>query len=964
MFGVGSGIALSHFKLYKRRAIEAEQRLSNENACLAEIGRVITSSLNIDEVYERFAGQVSALIPFDRLAVTLLDEEQEYIHWSYFEGTKVPGIRRGIKHPLKGTLTESVIKSGSSVLFQTEEEDELLRMFPFNLPFFKAGFRSFMAAPLISRDRIIGTLHLRSTTINAYANKDVALAERVADQISGAIANAQLLAKSRETEEALRKSELRFATILDIAEDAIISMDENQTITLFNQGAEKIFGYLADEMIGKSLDFLLPQWAIETHRAHIQMFEAGPEAARTMNDRGEVFGQRKDGVMFPAEASISKLEFDGKKVFTVILRDITARKEAEAVLHESDERFRQVADNIREVFWLFDLSLGRVIYASPAYSEIFGLSPETLYEDPSSWQRIMHHEDVERQQAIFDNPPTEPWHGEFRIWHPDGSLHWISNRASPIFDEAGKVKRLVGIAEDITERKLAEEAVRESQSRFIQLAENIPDAIWLADPKAGLLYMSPAYENIYGLTLESLSEDPTSWLDAVHPDDRERVRDIRENQEKEDRYYEFRVVHSDGSIRWVSNQRTPIVDENGDVYRIVGVAQDITHRKLMEEQLLQAQKMEVVGQLAGGIAHDFNNLLTAILAYSHLGMMKLSPEDPVAGYMEEIKKAGERAARLTSQLLTFSRRQISEPRVLNLNEIIIDTNKMLRRLIGENIELVALPTEDLWLTEVDPGQMEQVLVNLAVNARDAMPGGGKLIIKTAKVRVDEDLARLHPDLSEGEYVTLSVQDTGTGIAKEVIEHIFEPFFTTKEIGKGTGLGLAMCFGIVTQSGGCIVVDSEPGKGTTFTIYLPRVDVPATNLPLRDESGYLPTGSETVLLVEDEPALLNVAAHVLREQGYTVLEATNGTDALRVSEDCADQEIHLLLTDVVMPLMGGKELADKLRLIRPGISVLFASGYTDDAIVSQDILEERTKFMQKPFTPSDLARKVKDTIHAR
>ena len=687
-------------------ANEEQRRLAEENAVKAEIGRIISSSLDIDEVYGRFVEQVSALIPFDRLAITLLNEEQENSMWSYLEDSEALGLRRGNKLPLEGTFTERVMKSGSSLLFQTEEEDEFLREFPSKLPFFKAGFRSFIAAPLISKDRIIGALHLRFTTINAYTAEVVALAERVADQIAGAIANAQLYADLNQTQYSLIQAEEKYRNLIESSIDSIIVLKEGKTV-----------------------------------------------------------------------------------------------------------------------------------------------------------------------------------------------------------------------------------------------------------------YRNRIYEELMGFTVEETADQ--SFLEMVVPEDREQVRDYYQSRlrgEDVPDQYEVRLLTREK--RSVVMEVKPIIISYESQPATMVTMRDITQRKLMQEQLLQAQKMEAVGQLAGGVAHDFNNLLTAILAYSHLGMMKLPTGDPVAGYMKEIKKAGERAAQLTSQLLAFSRRHISEPRVLNLNEISLDTNKMLRHLIGEDVELVVLPSDDLWMTEVDPGQMEQVLINLAVNARDAMPDGGKLTIETANARIDDGFARLHSDLSEGEYVTLSVRDTGTGISEEVMEHIFEPFFTTKEVGKGTGLGLAMCYGIVTQSGGCITVDSELDRGTTFTIYLPRVDVPATSMPLRDESGYLPAGSETVLLVEDEPVLLNVAAHVLREQGYTVLEAANGTDALRVSEECADQVIHLLLTDVVMPLMGGRELADKLRVIRPDISVLFASGYTDDAVVSRDILEGGTQFLQKPFTPSDLARKVKETIQAR
>ena len=359
----------------------------------------------------------------------------------------------------------------------------------------------------------------------------------------------------------------------------------------------------------------------------------------------------------------------------------------------------------------------------------------------------------------------------------------------------------------------------------------------------------------------------------------------------------------------------------GGKEQLCGFGRDISRRKHLEQQLLHSQKMDVVGQLAGGIAHDFNNLLSAILGYSQLGMMKLSAGDQVSGYLQEIQKAAERASDLTRQLLAFSRRQTIEARVLSLNELVLNTDRMLRRLIGEDVELVTLPARDLGLARVDPGQMEQVLINLAVNARDAMPYGGKLIIGTGNLTLSGAQTKPHPELATGNYVFLSVRDTGSGMDEDVKAHIFEPFFTTKDVGQGSGLGLSTCYGIVAQSGGHITIDSEPGRGTTVKIYLPRVDEVAPLLPLRDEYGYLPVGTETVLLVEDEPALRAVASHVLREQGYSVLEAANGVEALSIAREHAGTNIALLLTDVVMPLMGGTELAERLSEIHTETRIL-------------------------------------------
>jgi CheY-like chemotaxis protein len=371
--------------------------------------------------------------------------------------------------------------------------------------------------------------------------------------------------------------------------------------------------------------------------------------------------------------------------------------------------------------------------------------------------------------------------------------------------------------------------------------------------------------------------------------------------------------------------------------------------------------MEAVGQLAGGIAHDFNNLLTVIKGYSQLSLLELKEGDPLKANIEEIQKASRRAADLTRQLLAFSRRQILDIKVLNLNTILQDLDRMLHRILGEDIELIYGLAEDLGKVKTDPGQIEQVIMNLAVNARDAMPSGGKLIIETANVELDDTYGRFHIGVTPGHYVMVSVSDTGCGMSSEVKERIFEPFFTTKEKGKGTGLGLSTVYGIVKQSGGYIWVYSEPGCGTTFKIYVPRVEDESSDLDHKEDTAHSLFGSETILLVEDEPSVRGLAVRVLREQGYTLLEASNGDEALRTVQEQKDKKISLLVTDVVMPQMGGKELSNRLKILQSDIKVLFISGYTDDAIVHRGVLEPGTNFLQKPFSPAALAHKVRNVL---
>ena len=383
-----------------------------------------------------------------------------------------------------------------------------------------------------------------------------------------------------------------------------------------------------------------------------------------------------------------------------------------------------------------------------------------------------------------------------------------------------------------------------------------------------------------------------------------------------------------------------------------------------EEQLSQAQKMQSVGQLAGGVAHDFNNLLTAIMGYVQLSLWEAPPESNISNNLQEVGKAAERAANLTGQLLAFSRRQVIEPKVIDLNDLVINLDKMLRRLIGEDVELVTLPATGLEPIQADPGQMEQVLVNLAVNARDAMPAGGKLTIKTANVTLDAEYVQQHGDASPGRHVMVAVSDTGTGISEEVREHIFEPFFTTKEVGEGTGLGLATCFGIVQQNGGHIEVDSEPGQGTSFKVYLPVTEETYEAETEIVDSSNSPQGKETVLLAEDEPLVRSMVATVLRDRGYEVLEAANGEEALRMVQQYGGEGIDLLVTDVVMPQMGGPELAEKLHTAHVNIKVLFTSGYTGDYQSHLNTLTTGTDFLAKPYMPDALTVKVREVLDQR
>ena len=508
-----------------------------------------------------------------------------------------------------------------------------------------------------------------------------------------------------------------------------------------------------------------------------------------------------------------------------------------------------------------------------------------------------------------------------------------------------------------TERRLAE-ALRASESRFRSLSASSPVGIFHSDDEANITYANPRLQQIWGINeTEGLGR---GWLARIHPEDVDAVMSgwAEALAVQAEYQHEYRLLMPDGSIRWVYCRSAPLLDANGVMTGTVGTIEHITEQRALEAQLRQSQKMEAVGQLAGGVAHDFNNLLTIIDVHAELALEELDEAHALRADLLEVKKASERAAGLTRQLLAFSRKQLLQPERLTLNEVVAGVEPMLRRLIGEDIQVIARLDPACGSVFADPGQLEQVIINLAVNARDAMTGGGMLTIDTANVAVDERSADDHAAML-GRYVCLSVTDTGCGIPPDVAERIFEPFFTTKAAGQGTGLGLSTVYGIVRQSGGHILVDSEPGQGTSFRVYLPTAAVPEPALPDIPERSACPCGTETVLLVEDEDAVRALARRILERQGYTVLDACNGRDAVAVA--ARGGRIDLVLTDVVMPEMNGRALAEALAVSRPSLPVLYMSGYTDDEIVRRGLLDTSSGLLQKPFTADSLARAVRSAL---
>lgn len=543
----------------------------------------------------------------------------------------------------------------------------------------------------------------------------------------------------------------------------------------------------------------------------------------------------------------------------------------------------------------------------------------------------------------------------------DGALRYVYSSRFPLVHR----KECVAICcmdVDITQRKRAEELLQESEKKYRALFEELKDVVFMSTPDGKLLDINPAGVELFGYSSREELLKVDVYQDLYFNRQDRKLLEQKLAQQGFVKDFELIMKRKDGQKLIVLETATAVRDEAGAIVAYRGMLRDVTEQKQLEEQLRQSQKIEAIGRLAGGVAHDFNNLLTVIMGFSDRLLKGLGQDDPLHRNAVEIRKAAERAASLTHQLLAFSRRQILTPRILNLNTIIINLEGMLQRLIGEHIELITVLGPNLGRVKADPGQIEQVILNLVVNARDAMPQGGKLIIETANFDADEMYIRRHPTIQLGTYVMLSVSDTGVGMDEETRSHLFEPFFTTKEVGKGTGLGLSTVYGIIKQSGGNIRVYSELGQGTTFKVFLPCVTEDIKTTELNKASDLSLHGSETILLVEDQEKVRTLIRESLQRNGYTVLEAGHGMEALQVSEQ-HEGSIDLLVTDIVMPQMGGRELVQHLTPLRPEMKVLYISGYTDNAFAQNNSVGSDVAFLQKPFTPDVLIRKVREVLDA-
>jgi PAS domain S-box-containing protein len=720
-----------------------------------------------------------------------------------------------------------------------------------------------------------------------------------------------------------------------------------------------MFGYTAAEIIGQPLQLLIPPECNSEEPEILSGFSRGELVCHL-----ETIRVRKDGQRFDVSATISPIkDADGKIVgASKIIRDITERKRAEEALRESEERFSG-AFEFAPIGVALVAPNGRWLKVNRALCELVGYSEAELLV--CTFQEITHPDDLAADLEYMRRLLA----GEIRFYqmekryiHARGHFVTILLDVSLVRDAQDQPHYFIAQIQDITERKQNEESLRLLSSAVEQSKESIliTDAeLNLPGPK--IIFVNPAFTQMTGYTpVEVIGKSPRI-LQGPRTDKAVMTR-LRQDLEAGEVFagetVNYRKDGNEFNLEW---QVAPLRNASRKITHFVAIQHDITDRKKLEAQLFQSQKMETVGKLAGGIAHEFNSILTAIIGQSELLLNDLPAGSPLAKNVTEISNAAGRAATLTRQLLAFGRKQFLQPEALDFNRVIANMEGVFHHLMGEDVDIQIVLTPGLQAVKADAGQIEQVIMNMVINARDAMPNGGKLTLETANVSFDEESVGRYPELKPGDYVMLAITDTGTGMSQEIKARLFEPFFSTKGISQGRGLGLSTCYGIIKQSGGHISVYSELARGSTFKIYLPQVESQTKISTPRLDTPDLPRGMETILLVEDDPALREMAATLLRRLGYTVLAAANGIEALSLKQQRGTGHIDLLFTDVVMPHMSGKELADRVRALYPHTKILFTSAYTENTIVHQGVLDKGVALLQKPFTPSALAHKLREVL---
>jgi PAS domain S-box-containing protein len=776
------------------------------------------------------------------------------------------------------------------------------------------------------------------------------------------------ITERKRIDEIHHQNEEKYRNILETMEEAYFEVDLKGNLIFFNAAVIRRLGYTNEETMGMNFrKFMDKENKEKVFKAFNQVFLTGE------SNKGfdwEIINKQGEKIAIESSIILRKDEKGEPVGFRGIVRDITKRREAEEALRQGEKRYRTVLDIMNEGYFENDLK-GNFIFENDAAHRLMGYEHNELI---GSNYRKIHTPGVARflkevYTRIYQTGKPE-FLTEYNVVRKDGSIRTHQLNAALIKDPSGQPVGFCNLVRDVTDRKVTEEALRISEEKYRTILETMEEGLIESDLKGNCIYVNDAACKLHGYNRDEMIG--MSYKKRSNPEMRHLLYEVFHRiyeTGKPEFLLDHAVICKDGSIRILQSNIALMRDVSGKPIGFRALIRDVTDRKKVEEekakietQLFQAQKMESVGSLAGGVAHDFNNMLTVILGYTELIKSRLPQDDSLFKDILEIEKAAGRSKNLTRQLLAYSRKEIIAPRLIDLNDLIVGAENTLSRLIGEDIDLRFYQGIDIWKIKFDPSQMELILINLASNARDAMPNGGKLTIEISNIHLNEEYCRLHLGSLPGDYVLLGVSDDGIGMDKETMQHVFEPFFTTKETGKGTGLGLATVDGIVKQNGGFINVYSEPGKGTTLKIYIPR-SLEEGVVKKEPEEALIASGTGTVLIVEDDDMVRKITTQMLELIGYTALSVGTPMEALSFFKN-HDAHIDLVITDVVMPQINGRELSDRIKAIRPGVKMLFSSGYSANVIAHQGILEEGVHFIQKPFSLNDLARKVHDSINDR
>jgi PAS domain S-box-containing protein len=942
-------------------ANEALVRLADEAALLNEVCRVVVEIGGYRMAWVAYAEQDEArtLRPMAHAGEDSGYIESARLTWADNERGRGPGGR--------------AVRTGKPSLVRDIQADPSFA--PWRAEAARRGYRAVIGLPLVSEGRTFGVLGIYAAEVEAFEAEEVEILAELAGDLAFGITAQRTRTTRDRAESELKRSEEKYRTLIQKIRAAVVLHGADTRILTANSLAQELLGLTEEQLLGRSS--VDPSWHCVRDDGTLMPVSEYP-ANQVLATR-QALRNFIVGVHRPSDQELVWTLVNGDPVLgpdgaveqiIVTFIDVTERKKAERALRESEQRYRQLLGSVTDYIYTVQIQGNRAVATvhGPGCANVTGYAPGEYANDPGLWYRMVYEPDraavtAQAARILAGDAATALEH---RILHRDGSLRWVRSTPVPRYDEQGRLIAYDGLIADITERKCAEELLREREAFIRTILDSVDEGFIVVDREYRIVSANRAFCRLLGLPEEQVVGRHCYEVShhAARPCfESGEVCPVKNTFESGGPHF---VTHthlgpSDAGLH-VEIRTYPITDAAGKIVRAIETVSDVSKAKRLEDQLRQAQKMEAIGTLAGGVAHDFNNILTAIIGYGSIVQMKMKPDDPQQAALDQILQSADRAAHLTQGLLAFSRKQVIKPKPVDLNGIVKSVEKLLLRIIGEDIELSSRLAGSSLIAMADSGQIEQVLMNLATNARDAMPEGGALTIATEAVELDDDFAGAHALAKTGPYALIAVSDTGVGMDKQTRDKIFEPFFTTKTVGKGTGLGLAIVYGIVKQHDGTISVYSEPGKGTTFKIYLPLIA--ESTLERHAEAALRPQGgTETILLAEDDVVVRNLTTTILADFGYRVIQAVDGEDAI-AQYASGSKAIDLLIVDVVMPKKSGREVLEAVKAVRPDAKMLFVSGYTADILHKKGIFEEGIEFLSKPISPFELLRKVRSMLDKR